>query len=232
MKPSKRHSNRKLHNWLVYNICDKFLEKYAQYLSGTLVDLGCGEAPFKSFFLQYADTYIGVDWSSTSHDSQADVISDLNKEILLKSAYADSLISISVMEHLYNPQTFLSEAFRILKPGGNFVLQVPWQWHLHEEPHDYFRYTPHGLKFLFEQAGFENIEIEAQTGFFTTRALKLNYFMDRFAIGPAPLRFMIRAALTPFWTLSQLIAPQLDKLDKNWPAETQGYFLVAKKPWS
>ena len=41
MKPSKFHSNRGFHNWLLYDIGDKFLQKYSKFYKGVLVDLGC-----------------------------------------------------------------------------------------------------------------------------------------------------------------------------------------------
>ena len=81
----------------------------------------------------------------------------------------------------------LNEAFRILKPGGAIVLQVPWQWRVHEAPHDYFRYTPYGLKYLFEKAGFVDVVVEPQSGFFTMWILKMNYFSTRFIRGPRPM---------------------------------------------
>lgn len=118
MKPSQTHSNRKWHNWAIYDIGDKFLEKYSAHIKGHLVDLGCGEAPFKNYFLQFADKYTGLDWSNTFHNSRADVISDLNVGIALKDEVADSIISLSVMEHLCEPQVFLNESYRILKGGG------------------------------------------------------------------------------------------------------------------
>lgn len=229
MKPSKYHSNRRWHNWLLYNIGDKFLEKYSKHFRGHLVDLGCGEAPFKDYFLQFADKYTGVDWSNTFHNSGADVVSDLNVGITLEDEVADSIISLSVMEHLCEPQVFLNESYRILKRGGEMILQVPWQWWIHEAPHDYFRYTPYGLKYMFEKAGFEDIQVEAQNGFFTTWIVKMNYFSARFIRGPRLLKWLIKAILVPFWTLGQLLAPYLDKLDRNWDAETQGYFVVARK---
>ena len=165
MKPSKYHNNRGWHNWLLYNIGDKFLDKYSKYYKGTFVDLGCGTAPFKEYFLNYCDKYIGVDWTKTQHNSKADIVSDLNKSIELEDDMADTVISLSVMEHLCEPQLFLNESYRILKQGGAMVLQVPWQWYAHEAPHDYFRYTPYGLKYMFEKAGFVDIEVEAQCGF-------------------------------------------------------------------
>ncbi len=229
MKPSKYHNNKGLHNWLIYNIGDKFLEKYSKYYKGNLYDLGCGEAPYRKYFLQYADSYIGVDWTKTLHNSKADIVSNLNKKIELDDGVADTIISLSVMEHLCEPQIFLDESYRILKKGGVMMLQVPWQWWVHEAPHDYFRYTPYGLKYMFKKAGFKDVIIEAQTGFFTMWLLKINYFSSRFIRGPKVLKLLIKAILIPFWTINQLIAPILDKFDRNWEAESQGYCVIAKK---
>ncbi len=229
MKLSQFHSNRGWHNWVIYDIGDKCLEKYSKYLKGHLVDLGCGESPLKEYFLQFVDGYTGVDWTKTMHNSKADVVSDLNVKIELEDEVADSIISLSVMEHLCEPQIFLNESYRILKGGGDMILQVPWQWWIHEAPHDYFRYTPYGLKYMFEKAGFEDIKVEAQNGFFTTWIVKMNYFSARFIRGPKPLKWFLKAIFVPFWTLGQVLAPYLDKLDRNWDAETQGYFVLARK---
>src|SRR5690606_3589331 len=107
------------------------------------------------------------------------------------------------------------------------VLQVPWQWWVHEAPYDFFRYTPHGLLHLLKKAGFVNITVEAQSGFFTTIVLKLNYFTGRFIRGPRPIRLIIKGLLAPFWYLGQKLAPLLDKLDRNWELETTGYWVTA-----
>jgi len=131
-----------------------------------MVDLGCGEAPYKEFFLQYVDQYIGVDWTNSYHNIKADVVSDLNERVALPNNCANVVISISVMEHLHNPKRFLNESYRILKDGGVFILQVPFQWWVHEEPYDYFRFTPYGLKYLLQKAGFRQIEIYPTGGFY------------------------------------------------------------------
>lgn len=119
IKPSEFHSNKKPYNWLIYDISDKWLESYSKYYKGTLVDLGCGEAPHKNYFLQYVDKYIGVDWTKTLHNFKADIISDLNKKIEIEDEFADTIISLSVMEHLCEPQIFLNESYRILKKRGD-----------------------------------------------------------------------------------------------------------------
>ena len=229
IKPSEFHSNKKPYNWLIYNISDKWLESYSKYYKGTLVDLGCGEAPHKNYFLQYVNKYIGVDWTNTLHNSKADIISDLNKKIEIENDFADTIISISVMEHLCEPQTFLNESYRILKKGGTIILQVPWMWWIHEAPHDYFRYTPYGLKYMFEKAGYKDIHIQPTTGFFTMWFLKMNYFSLKWIKGSKIRRSFTRGLLIPFWYLSQKLAPWLDSKHRGWSLESAGFFVVAKK---
>lgn len=229
MKISQDHTNRKLFNWLIYDIGDKFLQKHTEKYRGVIYDLGCGESPYRDFFLNYCSQYIGVDWSESCHENSANVIADLNKKLPIDSDVADTVLSISVLEHLAEPQSLLNEAYRILKPGGNLILQVPWQWWIHEAPHDYFRYTPYGLKYMLDKAGFEDINIEAQAGFFSMMTLKLNYFTRRLIRGPTLIRFMLCLLLVPIWMLGQLIAPLLDKCDKAWIKESTGYFVTAKK---
>jgi SAM-dependent methyltransferase len=229
IRPSEKHNNKSAVNWLVYDLGDKLIQKYKKFYKGKLYDLGCGEKPYKEYFLQYVDEYIGVDWSDTLHDLKADIVADLNKPLPIEDEVADTLISFSVLEHLCEPQTLLNEAYRILKKDGYFILQVPWQWSVHEAPYDYFRYTPYRLKYLFEKAGFKEVEITPNAAFFTMWLLKINYFSSRFIRGPKPLRFLIKGMLLPFWTINQLLAPLLDKLDRHPDLETGGYTVVARK---
>lgn len=223
------HSIRKLSDWLIYKIGNKFLLKYSAYYRGNLVDLGCGEAPYKPFLLQYIDKYIGVDWSNSRHNTQADIISDLNKKIELPDNYADTVISFAVLEHICEPQVFLDESYRILKPNGHLILQVPFQWWVHEQPHDYFRYTSYGLKYLLEKAGYDVIEIIPQSGFFTMMALKINYFTIRAFKFPKIIWTLWLILLIPLWTFTQISAMILDNLDSNFELETTGYSVLAKK---
>ena len=227
---SQNHSNRQAHNWLSYDVSDRHLEKSIPLYNGALYDLGAGESPYKEFFLLYADSYVAVDWSGSFHDTKADIVANLNEPLPIDSEVADTVVSLSVLEHLCEPQLMLSEAFRILRKDGSIVLQVPWQWQIHEEPHDYFRFTPYGLEYLFKRAGFVDIHIAPQAGFFTTIILKLNYFSRRLIRGPRIIRFLLRALFSVFWYVGQKLAPLLDKLDRNWEAETCGYFVTARKP--
>lgn len=224
------HPNRQAHNWLIYRISDLFLARHAPLLNGVLYDLGAGESPYRDFFLRYAERYVAVDWAGSLHDTKADIVADLNEPLPIEDRVADSLVCLSVLEHLREPGLMLGEACRILKPGGTLLLQVPWQWWIHEAPYDFFRYTPYGLKHLLERAGFVDIQVEPQAGFFTTVILKLNYFSLRFIMGPRPLRWLVRGVLGVFWYLGQSLAPWLDRLDRKWELEAPGYFVTARRP--
>ena len=233
MRISQFHTNRKAVNWLVYDIGDRWLEKHTDLYRGLIYDLGCGEAPYKHWFLQFGDRYVGVDWSDSFHNIKADIVANLNEPLPIEDSVADTVLSFSVIEHLSEPQLMLNEAYRILKPGGALILQVPWQWWVHEAPYDFFRYTPYGLTLMLKRAGFTEIEVQPQAGFFTMIIMKLNYFTSRFIYGSHPLRTVaLKAIFRLFWYLGQKAAPYLDKLDQNWELEATGYFVTASKTQS
>lgn len=117
-KPSLKHRNRGAHNWLNYNCVDRFLVANTNHFNGVLYDLGCGEATYRDWFLRYVDTYVGIHWSQSPHDIKADIIARLNGPLPVDDAAADKVVSLSVLEHIREPQLMLNEAFRILKPGG------------------------------------------------------------------------------------------------------------------
>lgn len=203
--------------------------EFSKYYKGQLVDLGCGTAPYKDFFLQYVDSYVGIDWAESLHDFKGDILSNLNKKIDLQDSFADTVVSLSVMEHLYNPEIFLLETHRILKEDGVLILGVPWMWWIHEAPHDYYRYSSFGLKHLLQKTGFSKVEIIPTSGFFTTIFIKMNYFSVNFLKGSKLKVNLLKLLFRPFWYFSQKVAPFLDKYDKDWSKECQSYFVIARK---
>lgn len=225
MYPEKRLH----HNWLAKKAINDQVSRRLSDFSGTVLDLGCGIRPFEKDILQHATTYIGLDWSNSLHGTCSDIISDLNKPLPIRNESADHIVSFEVMEHLAEPRVMLTEAARILRKDGQLTLSIPFQWWVHEDPWDYYRYTRYGLQYLLEQAGFTEILVTPTTGFWSMWLLKLNYQLQRLIRGPRPLRMLIRALLIPVWWINQSVAPWLDKI---WPEdrETAGYFVTAKKP--
>ena len=97
--PYQHHPNCKAHNWLMYKIGNRDLVKHSHLIHGTLYDLGCGEASYRNWILSQAQEYIGVDWSDSVHNITADVVSNLNEPLPIQAESADTVLSLSVLEH-------------------------------------------------------------------------------------------------------------------------------------
>jgi len=73
----------------------------------------------------------------------------------------DAAMSFAVFEHLLMPWKAAIELNRVLKPGAIALIAAPQCWPLHEEPCDYFRFSAHAWKALFNRAtGFEILAVE------------------------------------------------------------------------
>jgi hypothetical protein len=57
------------------------------------------------------------------------------------------------------------------------ILSAPFQFRLHEQPHDYYRYTSHGLRHLLDEAGLDVEEITQQGGLWSLIGHKLNSYL-------------------------------------------------------
>ena len=73
----------------------------------------------------------------------------------------------------------------MLAPGGRLLLAAPHEWEVHQAPHDYFRYTRFGLRYLLEKAGLEPIEMRAVGGYFRLLARRLLNGLQFFSGGAA-----------------------------------------------
>jgi len=72
---------------------------------------------------------------------------------LLNLPYSDSefdyVISDQVLEHVKgNPQQAIDESYRVLKPGGLAIHTTCFFNPIHEEPIDFWRFTPKALRYL------------------------------------------------------------------------------------
>ena len=130
---------------------------FAGHISGKVLDVGCGTMPYRNLFA--ATEYVGLelDTPEARARKRADCYYD-GTTFPFEPESFDALVCNQVFEHVFNPEQFMAEMYRVLKPGGRLLLTVPFAWDEHEQPHDYARYTSFGLASLLRKAGFEIIE--------------------------------------------------------------------------
>ena len=130
------------------------MTEYAPLLSGRLLDVGCGSMPYQALFA--VDAYIGLDIDSEAsrRRGMADYHYD-GHSFPFADASFDAILCNQVLEHVFNPDRFLSEIARVLRPGGKLLLTVPFVWDEHEQPYDYARYSSFGLYALLNKQGLK-----------------------------------------------------------------------------
>ena len=132
----------------------KSIKELGTEIKGKTLDIGCGTKPYEKYF-NYTE-YVGLEIETTLNRElkKADYFYDGKKFPFADSVF-DSIVTNQVLEHVFNPDEFLSEINRVLKVGGKLLLTVPFVWDEHEQPYDYARYSSFGLKSLLEKHGFE-----------------------------------------------------------------------------
>jgi SAM-dependent methyltransferase len=192
------------------------VKNFKQQIKENDLVLSVGDGP--SHYRPLFKKYIGFDISkSLSIDFMADIY-----RIPIKSNSIPSIINIQVMEHLKYPEKALKELNRIMKPGGKMLITAPQGCALHDEPYDFFRYTPYSLKFLLEESDFEVKEIKPRGGYFWYLANRLKH-IEKFS--PRIIKPFVIALFSFF---IPLIFFYLDKVDKE-KKLTLGYSAIAIK---
>ncbi len=145
--------------------------KAAEYLSGNVLEIGCGAGRGLETVLSYSERYTAIDKNEA-------LLNHLQKKYpnatfkaqhipplqgIADNAF-DWVISFQVIEHIPDDHLFLKEIYRVLKPGGKAIITTPNiklsltrnPWHIRE-------YTVDELYKLCSKY-FNSVEIEGVTG--------------------------------------------------------------------
>lgn len=147
-------------------VADFYSREIPRWVRGDLADLGCGKAPLLGAYAQYCDSVLLVDWENSEHPNPLlDLTLDLNEPLgPVATESLDTVLLSDVLEHIRQPWQLLSEIARILRPGGHLIMNVPFTYRLHEQPHDFYRYTSHALEYLTDSVGLEVVELRPLGG--------------------------------------------------------------------
>lgn len=223
-------------------LIERSLAEAADFASGDLLDIGCGHKPYRTLLGDRIDRHIGVDYPITvgQHMSSGYVEPDIDifgagEALPIRTGSMDTVLCTQVLEHTPEPDHMMAEMARVLKPGGHLILTAPQEWGLHQEPHDYYRYTRYGLDHLATKHHLKVEYIRQRGGLWIVLGQRLSaYIYDTFS---RPLRrrgkrllFALSAIITlPTCAITQLLALALDRLQPI-QTNTLGYIMVATKP--
>lgn len=131
------------------------LKNVLPHFKGKVLDIGCGQSPFKFLLSPSTAQYIGIDIvDAEKFDYRNPDITQFDGEnIPFEDGYFDALICTEVLEHVEKYQKLIEEMYRVTKKGGSGIVTIPWSARYHYIPYDFFRYTPSSLKTMFSQFG-------------------------------------------------------------------------------
>lgn len=194
---------------------------------GKVLDIGCADRWIQLYLPKGCD-YIALDYPPTGgemYGARPDVFGDAAK-LPFADACIDTILLLEVMEHLRHPAQALSEIARVLKPGGQLLLTIPFLYPVHDAPHDYQRYTCYGLAREIEAAGLEPGVVEPSLGTAESGALVFALALGGMAseaVARRSLALLLLPVLALMILCTNLSSWLLGRVMPHWPALTAGY---------
>jgi len=113
----------------------------------TVLDVGCGDGLLSEPIAKMGNTVASIDLTTIVKVAQKRHVSWVLAGDAEKLSFADSVFDVvlasEVVEHLWNPDSFLAEAYRVLKPKGYLIVEAP-------EGKEGLRYDAHKHWFTLE----------------------------------------------------------------------------------
>jgi SAM-dependent methyltransferase len=215
------------YNWLAHHKIVRALERARPHVRGILLDVGCGAKPFAPVLAGAVDRYWGADLPDSRYlgDGRPDVFARA-EALPVRDRSLDTVLGLSMLTYLPEPARLLEEARRVLKPGGVLVMEFTQMAPLHDEPHDYFRFTRHGARHLLQRAGFEVVEVIPIGGLMSRVGLSAIAALNRLNRGPA--RVLTELPVRTLYVGLQLGFELLDRVFFD-PREVLAHLVVARR---
>jgi SAM-dependent methyltransferase len=170
--------------------------------NGYALDVGCGEQPFRSAVEQFGYQYVAMDVQQNSSGS-VDVLAPIDSEIADRNLVGkfDLILCTEVLEHVADWFTAFENFKTLLRPGGCVVITSPFLWPLHEEPYDFWRATPHAIRYLANRSGLD--VLTAKKGGTPSQALSTALGVTAIKTPSGPLAGLRRGVLAAIRAVAQ-----------------------------
>jgi SAM-dependent methyltransferase len=138
-------------------------------------------ADLRSFFP--GREYVGCDMRPGPGVDRVEDVTDIR----MPDGSSGTVLCIETFEHVFEVRRAFDEVFRILRPGGVFVITSPLNFRIHAYPDDYWRMTPSCLRRMLTPY---DARLTGYQGYF-----KFPHSVMGLAVkSPAPYDFADRAA--------------------------------------
>ena len=198
---------------------------------GRILDIGSGDRWIEKELPGDA-RYVALDYPATGVDmygGRPDVLADARKLPFADGSF-DAVLCLEVLEHVPHPGEVLAEIARVLKPGGQGWLSMPFLYPVHDAPYDFQRFTAHGWDCYLRHAGLQPVRIEKSGHALRAAGLLVAISIASALIGGNPLKtaiYALPAMLLVF--LVNVSAYLLSFVWPNWQAMGMGYRVEVRK---
>lgn len=213
---AKKASRKNLDNFIKIS----FNKEIAKNRTSKVLNVGSG-GNLENLIKKNFDDVFSIDIDKERKPDQIIDICDENFE--KKINYEPSLVCcFEVLEHTRNPSKAIQNIYNILKKDDFFLVSVPFNFHIHDEPNDFFRFTHYGLKMLFND--FAEVEIKRRNGWLES------IFVNIIGLGREK-NILSKIIGKMFILIYTVLLPLIILIQKIITSEklTTGYYVEAKK---
>lgn len=160
---------------------------------------GQGMAPLTTapdITLVESDVYLGP---------RTNIVCDAHRLPFADNSF-DAFVAQAVLEHVADPTVVVTEAARVLKPGGLAYAEIPFIQQVHEGAYDFTRFTLAGHRRLFRW--FDELDAGVLSGPASALAWSFRYFLRSFPRQSSKAR----AVLDLIALIAMSWLPQFDRL--------------------
>lgn len=139
---------------------NRWLREHCSEIEGSVLSIGSAVDSDRQGgkYSEYFSKASSYTTSEVNEGFGSDLVLDVRSMPEIEDESYDCVYCSGVLEHVDDYRSGLEEITRILKPGGIFLLGLPFRQPPHHVPHDYWRFTEYGIRYLLE-GDFDIIDV-------------------------------------------------------------------------